>query len=307
MFDSHSFNLSMASIFHDIVPLYHRASQATSLPEQEISSIYEATSILTVRDIREMTLAFPSHNYYKYGLPDRGTSVVDYIDRETLCIHLEHFARGLHLPLPTFLIQLLDIHDFLLDQLTPNAISYILAFTVLCGEKAVDATSFLFNTLFSFVEEPGNICYYTVESKSGFKLIHDLPKTPGIWKGKFITVRSWDIPHEHFTLHRFVAPRVRGNNFNQSTRNEWRALDSFYATRLNIPMCHEVVNLDSLEEHLLTSVPYLRSMPAQCFWLYGMTGSRQRLAAVRRLKKKTKTQPEAWGESVEGSGMGLDG
>ncbi|GAB2288703.1 hypothetical protein Dimus_023018 [Dionaea muscipula] len=58
VFDSQSFNSSMASIFHDIVPSYHRASQVTSLPGKEISSIYEAISILTLQDIREMTLGF---------------------------------------------------------------------------------------------------------------------------------------------------------------------------------------------------------------------------------------------------------
>ncbi|GAB2290343.1 hypothetical protein Dimus_024622 [Dionaea muscipula] len=185
---SQSFISSMASIFHDIAPPYHRASQVTSLPRKEISFIYEATSILTRGEVEKMKLAFPRPNYYQYGLPDPGSSAVDYIDRKTLCIPLEHFTRGLRLPLPTVLVQVLNRHDFLLAQLTPNAISYILVFIILCEKRAVHATSFLFDTLFFFEEKPGKTRYCTVKPRSGFKPIQDLLENPCIWKQKFITV-----------------------------------------------------------------------------------------------------------------------
>ncbi|GAB2275745.1 hypothetical protein Dimus_010495 [Dionaea muscipula] len=106
----------MASIYQDIVPPYIHASEVTSLPRKEMVSIYEATSILTLRDIREMTLAFSSPIYYQYGLPNPGSSAVDYIDQETLYIHLEHFTWGLRLPLPTVLIHLLDRQNFLFPE-----------------------------------------------------------------------------------------------------------------------------------------------------------------------------------------------
>ncbi|GAB2272802.1 hypothetical protein Dimus_007622 [Dionaea muscipula] len=169
-----------------------------------------------------MVLAFPTPERYQFGLPEPGKSMHD---QDTLCIHLEHFTRGLRLPLPYLLIRLLNRHDLLLAQLTPNAISYILAFIILCEDKAVESTSCLFDTIFSLVEEPGKTGYCTVEPKAGFKLVQDLPETHVIWKRKFITVR--------------------------------------------------------------------RKIPVQCFLLYGMTGSKQRLAAMRRLRKKTSTQLEA--------------
>ncbi|GAB2273092.1 hypothetical protein Dimus_007899 [Dionaea muscipula] len=103
---------------------------------------FAMTNILTLEDVREMVLAFPTLEYYLFGLTDPGRSVVDYIDRETLCIHLEHFTRGLRLPLPCLPVQLLNTHDLLLAQLTPNEISYILAFIILCRDKAVDTTTF---------------------------------------------------------------------------------------------------------------------------------------------------------------------
>ncbi|GAB2290596.1 hypothetical protein Dimus_024878, partial [Dionaea muscipula] len=106
------------------------------------------------------------------------------------------------------------------------------------------------------MEEPGKIGYCTVEPKPGFKLVQDLPETPVIWKRKFTTVQSQDWPHEHFTLYRYATPWVRVNKFNLWNQNEKSALDSFSAARPNIPLCHEVVNLDSLEEHMLTSYPY---------------------------------------------------
>ncbi|GAB2268106.1 hypothetical protein Dimus_003084, partial [Dionaea muscipula] len=189
---------------------------------------------------------------------------------------------GLRLSLPHLVIRLLNRHDLLLAQLTLNAISYILSFIILCEDKAVEASSCLFDTVFSLVEEP----------KASFKLVQDLPETPVIWKRKFITVQSRDWPQEHFTLYRYATPWVRVNKFNLWNRNEKRALDSFSAARPNFPLCHEVVNLESLEENMLTSYPHPRKMSAQCFLLYGMTGSKQRLAAMRRLRKKTSTKQE---------------
>ncbi|GAB2284023.1 hypothetical protein Dimus_018506 [Dionaea muscipula] len=178
-----------------------------------------------------MVLAFPTPERNQFGLPEPGKYVVDYIDQDTLCIHLEHFTRGLRLPLPYLLIRLLNRQDLLLEQLTPNDISYILAFIILCEDKAVEATSCLFDTVFSLVEEPGKTGYCTVEPKAGFKIVQDLPETPVIWKRTFITVRSRDWPHEHFTLYRYATPWVRVNKFNLWNRNEKRALDSFSATR----------------------------------------------------------------------------
>ncbi|GAB2302449.1 hypothetical protein Dimus_036459 [Dionaea muscipula] len=174
-----------------------------------------------------MVFAFPTPEHYQFGLPEPGKSVVDYIDQDTLCIHLKHFTRGLRLPLPYLLIQLLNRHDLLLTQLTPNATSYILAFIILCEDKAVKATSCLFDTVFSLVEEPEKMGYCTVEPKAGFKLVQDLPETPVIWKRKFITVRSRDWPHEHFTLYQYATPWVKVNKFNLWNRNEKRALDFF--------------------------------------------------------------------------------
>ncbi|GAB2266002.1 hypothetical protein Dimus_001032 [Dionaea muscipula] len=143
------------------------------------------------------------------------------------------------------------------------------------------------------LEEPGRRGIVFVEPKVGFKLVQDLPETPVIWKRKFITVRSRDWPHEYFTLYRYTTPLVRINKFDLWNRNERRALDSFPAARPNIPLCHEIVNLDNLEEHMLTSYPHSRKMPPQCFLLYGMTGSKQRLAAMKRLLKKSSTKLEA--------------
>ncbi|GAB2284139.1 hypothetical protein Dimus_018607 [Dionaea muscipula] len=200
-----------------------RASQISSLAGEEITSIFTATSILTLEDVREMVLPFPAPDYYQFGLPDPGRSVVDNIDRETQCIHLENFTRGLRLPVPYHLVQLLNGHDLLLAQLTPNAISYILAFIILCEDKAVDVTIFLFKIVFSLVEEAGKTGYYTMEPKSGFKLFQDLPETMAISKRKFIIVR-------------------------------------------NIPVYHEVVNLDSFVGHLLTFIPHLSKISFDVPW-----------------------------------------
>ncbi|GAB2269132.1 hypothetical protein Dimus_004060 [Dionaea muscipula] len=197
--------------------------------------------------------------------------------------------------------------SFALAQLTPNAISYILAFIILCEDKAVEASLFLCNTVFSLVEEPEKTGYCTLEPKAGFKLVQDLPKTPVIWKRKFITVRSRDWPHENFTLYRYATPWVRVKKFNLWNRNEKRALESFPVARPSIPLCNEVENLDSLEERMLTSYPHPRKMPVQCFLLYGMIGSKQRLAAMRRLRKKTSTQLEAGSGNIAGSGVRLNG
>ncbi|GAB2295132.1 hypothetical protein Dimus_029306 [Dionaea muscipula] len=147
-------------------------------------------SILTIRDVQEMVMAFLTPERYQFGLREPGKSVVDYIDQDTLCIHLEHFSRGLRLPLPYLLIWLLNRHDLLLAQLTPNAISYILAFIILCEDKAMEATSCLFDTILALLKELGKTGYCTVEPKAGFKLVQDLPETPIIWKRKFITLRG---------------------------------------------------------------------------------------------------------------------
>ncbi|GAB2266419.1 hypothetical protein Dimus_001427 [Dionaea muscipula] len=64
-----------------------------------------------------MVLAFPTPERYQFGLMESGKSVVDYIDQDTLCIHLEHFTRGLH--------------------------------------KAVEATLCLFDTVFHLWKNPG--------------------------------------------------------------------------------------------------------------------------------------------------------
>ncbi|GAB2295184.1 hypothetical protein Dimus_029359 [Dionaea muscipula] len=197
-----------------------------------------------------MVQAFLTPECYQFGLPGPSKFVVDYIDQDTLCIHLEHFTRGLRLPLPHLVIRLLNRYDLLLAQLTPNSISYILSFIILCEDKAVEASSCLFDIVFSLVEEPEKTGYCTVEPKAGFKLVQDLPETPVISKRKFITVRSRDWPHEHFTLYRYATPWIRVNKFNLWNRNEKRALNSFSVARPNIPPCHEVVNLESLEEHM---------------------------------------------------------
>ncbi|GAB2281137.1 hypothetical protein Dimus_015742 [Dionaea muscipula] len=97
-----------------------------------------------MKDVEEMVLAFPTLQYYQFELPEPGR------------------------------------HDLLLTQLTPNVISYILAFIILCEDKAVEATSCLFNTVFSLVEEPGKTGYSTVEPKAGFKLVQDLSEAPAI-------------------------------------------------------------------------------------------------------------------------------
>ncbi|GAB2270580.1 hypothetical protein Dimus_005465, partial [Dionaea muscipula] len=86
----------------------------------------------------------------------------------------------------------------------------------------------------------------------------------------------------------FPASEVCMNFFCDWSKNEKRPLKSFTATRLVIPKYHEVVHLDSLEEHMISSVPHRGNMPGHCFWLYGMTGTRERLAAVRRSEKRNR-------------------
>ncbi|GAB2280829.1 hypothetical protein Dimus_015452 [Dionaea muscipula] len=207
-----------------------------------------------------MVLAFPTPECYQFGLSVSCKSVVDYIDQDTLCIYLEHFTRGLRLPLPYLLIRLLNRHDLLLAQLTPNAISYILAFIILCEDKAVEATSCLFDTVFSLVEEPGKTGYCTVEPKIGFKLVQDLPETPVIRKRKFIIVQSRDWPHEHFTLYCSDKKWLCGQGkCNAMLLAAWH--DRF----------------------------------------------KERLAAMRRLRKKTSIQLEARSRNAAGSGMRLNG
>ncbi|GAB2270858.1 hypothetical protein Dimus_005722, partial [Dionaea muscipula] len=181
-----------------------RASQITALPGgEEVTALprLQASSLLGMW--KKWCRRFRLLRVTNLG---PGKSVVDYIDQDTLCIHLEHFTRGLCLPLPHLVIRLLNRHDLLLAQLTPNAMSYITTCIILCEDKAVEASSCLFDTVFSLVEEPRKTGYCTVEPKASFKLVQDLPETLVIWKRKFITVRSRDWPHEHFTLYRYATP-----------------------------------------------------------------------------------------------------
>ncbi|GAB2265752.1 hypothetical protein Dimus_000788 [Dionaea muscipula] len=134
------------------IPTPLRASQISALPGgEEVTAIAAATNILTIIDVEEMVQAFLTPESYQFGLPRPGKSVVDYIDHDTLCIHLEHFTRGLRPPLPHL-------------------------------EKAVEASSCLFDTVFTLLEDPGKTDYCTVEPYTGFKLVQDLPETPVISK-----------------------------------------------------------------------------------------------------------------------------
>ncbi|GAB2300525.1 hypothetical protein Dimus_038620 [Dionaea muscipula] len=97
------------------------------------SHITETTSVLTTGDVEDFNEAFPLPVDYQYVLLRPGNTGVDVDLANTVAIHFEALRGGLRLPLHPFIREILNLHNLLPGQLSPNTYTVIVAYIIRCG------------------------------------------------------------------------------------------------------------------------------------------------------------------------------
>ncbi|GAB2279078.1 hypothetical protein Dimus_039324 [Dionaea muscipula] len=261
------------------LPILICAARLNSLPGVPITSIKEATSILTHDVVRDMKFVFPCPSYYYYSLPSANDTAMSLVDQDTLMVPFDHFTQGLRFPLHWFVVHLLAFHDMRPVQWTPKLIDFIINFIVMCKKRGEVSDLAIFDVCYEFQEEPANTGYFVIKPCSGYKLVREMPEVPVIWKRKFIRVWSDAWPSGSFTLP--GEPELESWIILVDGISEQlaRLLRSFLVISPRNPRYTQVVTLNTLEQCGIAIVPHRKNMLVQCFDLYGIIGVKERRVA----------------------------
>ncbi|KAK4487559.1 hypothetical protein RD792_005791 [Penstemon davidsonii] len=106
--------------------------------------------------------------------------------------YTSHFEHGLRFPLSPILRQLLETFFVFLTQLVPNAIAFIMAFSVLMVARGLQPSFRIFPHFFRLsISTSSNRGYYYVSQRPGFAVLENAISSNSMeWKSNFFFVKA---------------------------------------------------------------------------------------------------------------------
>lgn len=105
-------------------------------------------------------------------------------------IYIHHFQFGLRLPLPPFVVSLLDHYRIALAQLYPVSVFYILGFMEICRKVSISPTMILFRHFFRLKKSIRTVGWYTFHICNRSRIVYGQPSGVHGWKEAFLFFKT---------------------------------------------------------------------------------------------------------------------
>ncbi|GAB2270566.1 hypothetical protein Dimus_038858 [Dionaea muscipula] len=204
---------------------------------------------------------------YRHVLPHPGNTVVDIELANTVAIHFESLRGGLRLPSHPFIRSILNLHNLLPGQLTPNTYTLIVAYIIRCGLLGLPPSLEVFYWMYQLTplkenktNEESGYYYFNANVKGKKAVKYGVVQTRSNvknWKVKFVlvTTSSWGVSTRQQEI--YLKPLRQMRSYLKT--HEMALRDTFISEgKKYLEQWFEIVTLENLEKFKIATCAHPR-------------------------------------------------